>query len=132
MLFVQLTLDGYKMSRRDESKIRCHTSVYSPHHLISNTSSSSRPHHSHSLSVPTYSYSLASGHRGHAHTPEEFNELRTQSSTASPHTVAVSHCHVDVNDLNQSGHDSLSQLSSLLGENLSEGEGYEMRKSGAI
>ena len=53
MLFVQLTLDGYKMSRRDESKIHCRTSVSPPHHLISNTSSSSRPHHSRSLSVPT-------------------------------------------------------------------------------
>ena len=52
MLFVQLTLDGYKMSQRDESKIHCRTSVSPPHHLISNTSSS-RPHHSHSLSVPT-------------------------------------------------------------------------------
>ncbi|XP_062498823.1 serine/threonine-protein kinase 11-interacting protein-like [Corticium candelabrum] len=49
----QLTLDGYKMSRRDELKIRRHTSVSPPHHLISNTSSSSRPHHSCSLSVPT-------------------------------------------------------------------------------
>ena len=211
MLFVQLTLDGYKMSRRDESKIRCHTSVSPPHHLISNTSSS-RPHHSRSLSVPTScathniqqptasvklssqtvenrqikrltaamtllektemngrdvmtdscvsrdlsdnetlgdesehntrssstlhspstSYSLASGHRRHAHTPEEGNELRTRSSTASPHTVAVPHCHVDINDLSQGGRNSLSQLSSLSGENLSEREGYEMRKSGAI
>ena len=46
--------------------------------------------------------------------------------------MAVPHCHVDINDLSQGGHDSLSQLSSLCGENLSEGEGYEMRKSGAI
>ena len=30
------------------------------------------------------------------------------------------------------GHDCLSQLSSLSGKNLSEGECYEMRKSGAI
>ena len=65
-------------------------------------------------------------------TPEEGNELRTWSSTASPHSVAVPRYHIDINDLNQGGHDSLSELSSLWGENLSEGEGYEMRKSGAI
>ena len=87
-----------------------------------NTRSSSTLH------SPLTSYSLASDHRGHAHTPEEGNELRTWSSTACPHTVAVPRYHVDINDLNMGGHDSLS----LSGENLSEGEGYEMRKSGAI
>ena len=91
-----------------------------------NTRSSSTLH------FPSSSYSLASVHQGHVHTPEEGNELRTHSLTASPHTVAVPHCHVDINDLSQGGHDCLSQLSSLSGENVSEEEGYEMRKSGAI
>ena len=91
-----------------------------------NTRSSSTLH------FPSSSYSLASVHQGHAHTPEEGNELRTRSSTASPHTVAVPHCHFDINDLSQGGHDCLSQLLSLSGKNVSEEEGYEMRKSGAI
>ena len=46
--------------------------------------------------------------------------------------MAVPHCHVDINDLSQGGHNLLIRLSSLSGENLSEGEGYEMTKSGAI
>ena len=91
-----------------------------------NTRSSSTLH------SPSMSYSLASDHRGHVHTPEEGNELRTWSSTAFLHTVAVPRYHVDINDLNEGGHDSLSELSSLSGENLSDGDCYEMRKSGAI